>query len=372
MKILLTNYMETTAPGGINKTVKEIAKNLSRKGHEVTVLQSNPLGLPKEEIYEGFKIVRVSSSFEKHFYGLSPEMYRYLKNHFEKLDPDIVHVHGYHKLLSAEIIHIIRKLNSEVPIIFSFHLDVVRTNFAGKYLFHVYNLLSRHVFKKSSHIISFSKFEKSTIINALGVDSSKISIIPHGVDLINLTKTKKENKIRLLYCGYLIDRKGLDFILKSLKVLVYDLGIKDVVLTVVGEGPRSKKFLSLSKDLKLDKYIIWKHFLPRKRLIKEIKKADIFLLLSRSEAYGIIVAEALSLGTPCIITKRTALTEFLDEPGCFGVDYPPDPEEVADLIIKIYKNDISVGPFSKRIRTWGTVAEEYEKLYFKLVENGAI
>ncbi len=63
MKILIVNYLETTSPGGISKTVYELAKNLSHD-HEVTVLQPNPSNLEAEEINNGFKIIRVSSKFD--------------------------------------------------------------------------------------------------------------------------------------------------------------------------------------------------------------------------------------------------------------------------------------------------------------------
>ena len=80
MRILLINYMETNSPGGINKVIREIAKNLSKRGHEVIVLQPNPFNLENEELYEGFKIIRVSSLFDntKYLYGLNWEIYQYL------------------------------------------------------------------------------------------------------------------------------------------------------------------------------------------------------------------------------------------------------------------------------------------------------
>lgn len=367
MNILMINYSEVTSPGGVHKTIVELAENLSKRGHEVTVLQGNTMGLAHREDHGGFRIIRVKSRVADHLYGFGPEIYFYLKNHFKELNPDVVHVHGYHTLLSAEIINLIDKLDSGVPIIFSPHLDVVKATLAGKYLYPIYNLLCKPVFKKSWQVISFSEFERSAIINTLDMDPHKISIIPHGVDLIDLTQREKQDKIRLLYLGYLIDRKGLDFVLKSLKNLVYDLGIEDVVLTVVGEGPEAEKFLNLSRDLKLEGYVAWKHFLPREDLMEEIKNTDIFLLLSRSEAYGITVAEALALGTPCIVTKRTALTEFLNEPGCFGVEFPPDPEGVAELILQLHSDDVGVGPLTPKIQTWDEIVKEYEKEYTRLV-----
>ena len=71
--------MESTHPGGINKVVRELAKNIAKMGHETIVLQPNPANLPDEEIFEGFKIIRISSPLDKYFYGISLGIYQYLK-----------------------------------------------------------------------------------------------------------------------------------------------------------------------------------------------------------------------------------------------------------------------------------------------------
>ena len=118
MKILLMNYMETTAPGGINKTIRELAINLSKRSHEVIVLQSNPLNLPKEELNDGFKIIRVKSRFESNLYGLNPELYLYLKNHLMSMNPDLIHIHGYHRLFCIGVMYTLKKLDLGIPIVF--------------------------------------------------------------------------------------------------------------------------------------------------------------------------------------------------------------------------------------------------------------
>ncbi len=194
-----------------------------------------------------------------------------------------------------------------------------------------------------------------------------MSIIPLGVNVISKKKLKRNKKLHLLYSGYLVERKGVNYILYSLNTLINELNFKNVKLTIIGEGPEKSKLLKLSKNLKVDNHVMWKSFLTREEFIKEIINSNIFLLLSNSEAYGITVAEALALGTPCIVTKITALKEFLNEPGCFGVDYPPDPKEVANLIMKMYGSNLEVGPFSQKIRTWDKVAEDYEKAYTNLI-----
>jgi glycosyltransferase involved in cell wall biosynthesis len=385
VKILLVTYMESTHPGGINKVVRELAKNIAKLGHETIVLQPNPANLPKEEIYEGFKIIRVSSLGDKYLYGLSYGIYQYLKKNLKDMNPDIIHVNGYHTLQSIEVIHTIKGITPNTPLVFSPHHDIAPGTLAGKYFMNIHNFFGKRAIDKCDFITSVSQFEADSTLELLKIDPSKLQVIPNGVDIfdnpdnidldfskdvvgMNMSKDiKNGEKINLLYVGYLITRKGVDFILKSLDALVHGLGVKNVTLTIVGEGPENNNLLQLSKDLNLDEYIVWKPFLSRDKLIQLIKNADIFMLLSRSEAYGITVAEALTLGTPCIITENTALKEFSMEPGCFVVDYPPEPQKVADSIIDVYQNDVTIGPFTEKIRPWDKVSEDYERLYEALI-----
>ncbi len=360
--------METTAPGGINKTIRELARNLAKRSHEVIVLQSNLLNLPKEELNDGFKIIRVKSKFEKNFHEFSPELYFYLKKHLRSINPDLIHIHGYHTLFSIEVVFALKRFKLGIPIVFSPHMDIYPSSFAGKYFWRIHDFFGKTIFKHSDYIVSPSNFEALNLMRSYGIDKEKISIIPHGVNLIeSKKKINKNESCNLIYSGYLIKRKGIDYILNSLYTLINELNFRNVKLTIIGEGPEKSNLLKLSKKLNVDNHVIWKSFLSREEFINEIKNSDIFLLLSNSEAFGITVAESLALGIPCIISKITALNEFMSEPGCFGVDYPPDPEDVAKLILKIYKADVKVGPLSDKIRVWDKVSEEYEKLYLNLL-----
>jgi Glycosyltransferase len=360
--------METTASGGINKAIREIAKHLSIKGHSVTVLQANSLGLPYEEIYEGFKIIRVKSKFSDKLYGFHPEFYSFFKKNVAYLKPDIVHVHGYHTLFSPEVIFILKVvLKINTPIVFTCHYDPLnRSTLAGKLFGEFYNkLIGARLLKSTTQIVSVSNFEANNINRISKCDN--IVVIPHGVDFIDISKAKsKKNFLKLLYVGYLLDYKGVQYIIDSLHELTHIRKIQNIKLTIVGEGKYKKQLLLHSRKLNVSDYIEWKPFLPSSQVINEMKNADVFLLLSKSEGYGIVVAEALAVGTPTIVTKGTALEEFINEPGCFGVEFPPRPENVAELILNIY-NSVKVGPFSNKIRTWDKVANDYEKIYKKCI-----
>src|SRR5674476_165833 len=122
MNILLTNCMETLSPGGVNKVVAELGKGLSEKGYTVTILQGNPLKLASEEIYEGFKIVRISSPLETHLHSLNGKLHFYLKKHLNELDPHVVHLNG-HVLVTPEVFYTVRRIDHSIPTVVNFHVD---------------------------------------------------------------------------------------------------------------------------------------------------------------------------------------------------------------------------------------------------------
>lgn len=368
MKILLVNYMETTAPGGINKAVREIASNLS-KNHEVIVLQPNPFNLPHKDNYYGFKIIRIKSRFDHRFYGLNLNLYSYLKKEMKELSPDIIHIHGYHSLFTPNFLFVLKLMKIRIPILFTPHYDPLNhSRLAGKVLGNVYDkILGKVILKNFDHIISISDFEANNIINIC--NDVDITVIPHGVDYINTKKKNENNKLKLIYVGYLLDYKGVQYIIEAVNELVYSKNFRNLELVIIGEGKYKKKLSKISGDLNVSEFIEWKDFLPHEKILEEMKKSDIFLLLSKAEGYGIVVAEALAMGIPSIVTNGTALEEFTKENGCFGVNCPPNPEEVAELILKIYNDDnLKIGSFSEKIKTWKEVAKNYELKYLNIKE----
>ncbi len=373
MRILITNYSSIFLPGGVNKTIREISKGLAERGHECIVLNVDT-GTQIQKIYyydNKVKIIQVKSYISKYLYGLSPSVYFFLKKNIYKLGPDIIHLHGFHTLFTPELAYLVKKRG--LPMVFSPHYGIQSHNtWAGKYLWWLYKRTAgRYVFKISERIICASEFEANMVAKDFGV-ADKISIIPHGVDRIATKKSTsdKSNKKRLtlLYVGYLLKLKGVQHILRALHELVKYFDNR-ILLNIVGEGDYKDQLVTLANKLDVNDKIRWYSFLYGDELLKKYEDADIFLLLSQSENYGIVVAEALACGTPCIVANTTALKEFTKEPGCFGIDYPPDPKELAELIIKVYESDVRVGPFSRKIRTWDEVAKDYERVYRDVLEG---
>ena len=367
--------METKSPGGINKVVLEIATILSYKGHNITIIQPNPLNSSaEEELYKGIRIIRVKSLFDNIFYELNPFLLLRLKNYIKDIKPDIVHIHGYLTFFSTSILWALNKTYPNIPIIMSPHFAITSHNtLAGKYLGSFYNkIVGKRIIKYPARIIAASDFESQNLCKLLNVAPEKIIKIPHGVNSIksNVKKFNKK-KIKLLYVGYLIELKGVQYIIQTLHELICNFK-KEAVLTIVGEGPFKKDLIKLAEELGVNEHISWKAFVPITRneeLLEYYKKNDFTLLLSSSENFGVVVVESLSVGTPVIVSKRESLNEFLHEQGCFGVDYPPNSNKLAEIIMKIHGSELIVGPFTDKVMTWDEIVTIYEGLYKDIYNN---
>jgi glycosyltransferase involved in cell wall biosynthesis len=351
--------------GGITTVIKEVSETLVKKGHECTVLTINHDNIySNEKRINGVYVKRINSPTSNYLFGFSPAMYRYLKKNKALIDgTDIIHVHGYHTLMSLEAIYLCQNKNK--PIIFTPHYHAIGHTKLKNLLHKLYKPIGRQVFKYVDKVVCVSEYEASLIQKDFVVSSEKIQIIPNGVKQINssIKKKREGNVISLLYVGYVRRYKGVQYILSAMEKLEKKHD-KKVILNIIGTGDYENEIKKLAKNLNLEGRVFWYSNLSENELYQKYKNTDIFLLLSHAEAYGIVVAEALASGTPCIVAKTSALSEFVNEPGCFGIEYPPDPEKLASLILKIYNSDVKVGPFNQnKIRTWDEVAKEYEEVY---------
>ena len=301
--------------------MRQVGRTLALRGHEITVLQPNPGGRPREEICDGITIQRVDAPLGELLYGFDVFLLADLKTAYSAFSPDVVHVQGYHSLFSSEAVYLVCRLDPRVPLIFSFHLDVYRERFLARRLWNVsQKTIGRKMVGALSRVVADSEFEAETISREFGVPRDQISVIPLGVSVVDTRKTPGGDRgPRLLYVGHLVKRKNIQSIVESLHVLVHQKNVRDASLTIVGGGPERESISRVIGERGLEAHVTMKPFLERADLMREIKNAGGFVLLSNSEAYGIAVAEALALGTPCIVTNSTALSEFTREPGCFGV-----------------------------------------------------
>lgn len=168
----------------------------------------------------------------------------------------------------------------------------------------------------------------------------------------------------LLAIGQFIHRKGFDVLMKAAASLAEDAGIY-----IVGGEP-TEEYLALQKELDLTNV----HFLgfqSKETLVKFYKAADVFVLPTREDIWGLVINEAMAYGLPVITTDRCVAGLELVEDGVNGYIVPVrDVEALAEKMNLILRSDLrAMGRASlEKIRPY--TIENMAKVHEEIFENG--
>lgn len=335
MKILQVCPKYYPSIGGVEEHVRNISERLAKE-HEVTVFACDPTGrLPKEEEVNGVSVKRFKSFSPGDAYHVSLGMATELK----KSEFDIVHGHNYHALP----LYFSRNTKARRFIVNPYYHGHGHTP-VRDFLIKLYKPFGKKIFESANRIIAISNYEKELLLRDFAVEEDKISIIPPGIDLAELDSLEgicKEPKT-ILCVGRLEKYKGVQHIIQALPLLD-----KDFHLEIVGKGSYKHTLMTQIDRLGLNNRVRFYQNLPRQQLLKMYARAGVFVLLSQHEAFSIVVAEALAAKTPCIVANTSALSEWIDNKNCSGIDYPINNDELAELITQV------IGKKVGDVKLWG-------------------
>lgn len=234
------------------------------------------------------------------------------------------------------------------------------------------------IIRNATAVIFLSKTYKEIVIESfipkrlIAEVTKKSIIIPNGISnywLDNIFANKprfnyKKNEIRLIFVGKIIRRKNIESIIKASTELSKKINRK-VSLLIIGE----------KKDEEYYKYLtnlgefVYKEYCSKEELIEYYRSADIFVMPSYTETFGLVYAEAMSQGLPVIYSSDQGFDGQFEE-GFVG--YKVNPYNVEDIAIKMYEvidnyNSISKNcVISSKRFDWDKIAQKYNNLYFDI------
>jgi len=347
MKILQVCPKYYPSIGGVEEHAKNISERLAKE-HEVTVFACDPSRkLPSEEEINGVLVKRFNSFSPSDAYHISFEMARELK----KSEFDIVHGHSYHALP----LYFARNARAKKFVVTPHYHGHGHTP-VRDFFIKLYKPFGKRIFERANKVIAVSKYEKQLLLKDFSLDGDKISVIPNGINLtefVDLKAIPKELRT-ILYVGRLEEYKGVQYIIQTLPLLD-----NNFCLEIVGKGPHKAELVKLIDELGLNNRARFYQDLPRRELLNMYARAGVFVLLSQHEAFSIVVAEALAAKTPCVIANTSALSEWIDNKNCFGIDYPVNNGKLAGLITAVAGRKVS----DVKLWDWDEVAQQTDRLY---------
>ncbi len=226
----------------------------------------------------------------------------------------------------------------------------------------IQKIIRKIICRNSDALIASSSRTKEAQLR-YGANKNKIflSYLTINVDEYLYEKREFNNK-NILFVGRLSKRKGLELLMNSLALLRCEYK-----LIIVGDGPYKKELEKCSENLKINENILFKGALNGKSLINEYRNADLFVIPSYVDCFGLVISEAMSNSMPVIASKYVDGAYDLIDDGLNG--YIVDPENFDEFSNKIQYvlND------RKRVEIMGKYSyEKIQKFKFEEVHKGII
>lgn len=216
----------------------------------------------------------------------------------------------------------------------------------------------------ADYFIVASNFVKRTFIEQ-GVDSKKIFVVPYGCDLSRFYPVpKKDNKFRILYVGQITPRKGVHYLLEAFK----KMDNKESELVLIGKIDDVMKDL-VNEYLMENKNIKHYSYVPNNQLRDYYTNSSVFVLPSLSDAFGLVVLEAMACGLPVIVTENVGAADIIED----GIDGFIIPIRNSDAIMEklqilykdqsLLKNMGEKAIIKSRKYNWDSYEESLIKVY---------
>jgi glycogen(starch) synthase len=338
--------------GGLGVACLGLAKSLSKKGARITFVLPKKVDVDYDFMDIVFAEIDDDSLLMKNSYTtftpslltsefLDPFPPDYLhaaikfaekmKKLASRISTDVIHVHDWMTYPAG----IVAKKITGKPLVVHIH-NTVFDRGAGSYNPYEYNI-EKKGFEMADKIISVSNFTKNKLTDEYKIDAKKINVVYNGVEEQTrrdlppaLTPLKELGYKIVLYLGRITLQKGVDYLIRSAKK-VLEVNPK-VIFVIVGSGDMQEQMMSLAASLGILDKVIFTGFLRGDDRTRIFQAADLCVMPSVSEPFGIVSLEAVAYGTPVLVSKQSGVSEVLDH--ALKVDFW-DVDEMTNKILSV-------------------------------------
>ena len=358
--------------GGISPHVYYLSKSLVRNGAKVYVVTCDFPNALHHETVEGVEIFRIDSyknpspDFATWVYLMNVNMQKEAAALIERLDGKVDVIHAHDWLVATAGIglkHVFRK-----PLIATMHsTEIGRRNgihFDYEKMIHETEAwLTYEAWK----VICCSDYMVSHVQWAFGLPGDKQVMIPNGVNTNTYTDAKNEDIGRfrsrfalpeekiVLFVGRLVYEKGIQLLVNAVPKVLEKVNAKFVI---VGNGYMKEQLSGLVKSLGLTHKVLFTGFVDDDTLRRLQKCADVSVVPSLFEPFGIVALEAMAAKSPVVVADTGGLSEIVRHEVDGVKVYVNNPDSLAWGINRVLTDD----GFANWIRTnaYKKVREKYD------------
>ena len=220
---------------------------------------------------------------------------------------DVVHAHNWMTYPAGIVV----AATSGKPLIA--HVHSTEFDRSGEPVNQMIYDIEREGMERADKIIAVSHFTRNIVISQYGISGDKVEVVYNGVERNgswSLTETgiSKDEKI-VLFLGRITMQKGPDYFLQAAKRVLEKMD--NVKFVMAGSGDLMHRCIEMAAELGIGHKVLFTGFLRGEDVQKIYKMADLYVMPSVSEPFGIATLEALDNDVPVIISKQSGVSEVL-------------------------------------------------------------
>jgi glycosyltransferase involved in cell wall biosynthesis len=364
-------WAPSRAFGGPVVAAGELVRRLATRGHAVEVLTTTILDLHRRPaarshfgVVDGASVHYLGTPLRYRWMGITPSLPLALAR---MRRPDVVHVFGFRDPVTTGTAAWCRL--ARVPYVFE-PLGMFQPRLRKVALKRLLDsTLYRGVARGAAAVVVASQHEGTDVV-ACGVSADKVVVRGNGFPDPDEARPNGDLRAELgipadapllLYVGRIAAGKGIDHLLAAVREL------PDAHLVIAGPDDRHGVVVSGERVHKLPMTDE-----PPRRLYPQ---ADVFVLASQGESFGMVAAEAAAAGTPVIVSDRCGIAGFFADGEALVVPYERD--AVVEAIRRVLREDelreqlARGGPEAARRMSWDGVTDAQERIYEDVAARNA-
>jgi glycogen(starch) synthase len=402
MRILMLGWeLPPHNSGGLGVACYQLCKALAKKGADIEFV------LPYTADHSDIDFMRINSAHPQDVEkvlkaGIAYDSFKYIKKTGEVEWVDLFgQCHIYEEavgrivqLASFDVIHahdwltaraaIRAKTMTGKPLVVHFHsIEADRSGTPGGG-----NPLVREIENMAlliaDRIVAVSQHTKNAIIREYDIPADKIEVVHNHFDPSGLLPESGANAYNYLYemkkqgyrviasVGRLTVQKGLPNLLKAFKEVV--ARAPKTLLLMVGSGEQRNELISMAAEMGIGHNVLFADFQRGKGYRDAYAIADLFVMPSISEPFGLTALEAIGYGTPVLLSHQSGVAEMISN--SLKVDFW-DTDEMANKMVAVVQNDVlrdelHANSLREYLRhSWDHSADKLLNVYNKHVTSGA-
>jgi glycogen(starch) synthase len=379
--------------GGLGRHVHALAEAQAAAGHDVVVVTLHPgtEGLAYDEVVHGVRVVRAPHDdpevpaherFLAWTMSINHAMTRTALALGRAWRPEVVHAHDW------LVAHAAANLRAayEVPIVATMHATE-----AGRHQGWLPDDFSASIHAiewwltfEARRVIACSQHMRWEVTRLFELPPEKVDVLPNGIDLDEWTTDPDEVAAArtayagdgplVLFAGRLEWEKGVHTLVDALPRLRRRFpGLR---LVIVGKGSQQEELQALARRRRVSRAVTFAGWLTEGGLRSVSAAADVAVVPSVYEPFGLVALEAAALGTPLVVADTGGLAEIVEH-GETGLVFPAlDAPALADAVTEVLRDEVLARRVVRAARevvardySWPTVAAGTVEVYERAVRE---